>query len=85
MSKSTEERLFDKLDEMDKRLDRIDITLEKNTYSLEIHEKRTTVSEQRLAHIERHVFFVNAVGKVALFLAGFAGFALTIIQIIKSI
>lgn len=77
------ERMLNKLDELDKRLDSIALILERNTYSLEIHERRTTISEQRLGHIEKHVFVVNAMGKIALFTVGFSGFFLTILEIKK--
>jgi len=79
-----EKRILDKLEQLDNKLGKIELILDRNTYSLEIHEKRTTISEQRLAHIEQHVYLVTAMGKLALFLAGFSGFILTLLEIKKA-
>lgn len=68
-------RVLDKLDEMDKRIDSIDITLAKQHLSLEEHIKRSNMLEAKLEPVEKHVQSVNAVlkfaGGVALLLAAF--------------
>lgn len=68
-------RILDKLDEMDKRIDSIDITLAKQHISLEEHIKRTNLLETKLEPVEDHVKAVNAVlkfaGGIAILLAAF--------------
>lgn len=91
-------RLEDKLQNLDERLDKIeskvdsitnsltslDKILDRNTVSLEIHEKRTTASEKRIEYIESHVYLINAVVKVSFAAGGIAAFVLTILEILKS-
>lgn len=68
-------RVLNKLDEMDKRIDSIDITLAKQHVSLEEHIKRTNLLEMKLEPIDTHVKSVNAVlkfaGGIAILLAAF--------------
>ena len=91
-------RLEDKLDILDERLDKIeskvdnitstlvslDKILDRNTVSLEIHEKRTTASEKRIGYIETHVYLINAVVKVSIAAGGIAAFVLTVLEILKT-
>ncbi len=66
--------LEEKIDKLDEKIDKISETLVRNTVSLEQHEYRTTLAEQRLGHVENdlkpikdHVTFVkNAMKLLAL-------------------
>ncbi len=74
----SDQRILDKLDEMDKRLDNIDVTLAKQHVSLEEHIKRTNLLEEKLDPVEKHVHGVNVIlklfGGIALLLAAFESF-----------
>lgn len=82
---NNEDRILDKLDELDSRLLDIDVTLARNTLSLELHERRTTLSEERLKLMENQVLFINALGRAGLFVVGLSGFLLTLLEIKKSL
>lgn len=68
-------RVLDKLDKLDTRIDNIDITLAKQHLSLEEHIKRSNMLEAKLEPVEKHVNSVNAVlkfaGGIAILLAAF--------------
>ena len=48
------------------RLYDLNATLARNTEILEAHHKRTTLNEQRIEFIEKHVMLVNAVFKIVM-------------------
>ena len=59
-------RLENKLDRLDQRLDDVQITLTKNTDTLIVHEKRSDINEKNLdllrqefIPVKSHVTFVN--------------------------
>lgn len=63
-----EQKIDEKFDQVMDKLHDIDVTLVRNTDSLEIHEKRTTIAEQKLDafetklnHVDTHVKIVNFV------------------------
>lgn len=76
-------RIEDKIDVMQSSVVSMDKILDRNTASLEIHEKRTTASEKRIEYIEKHVYVLNAMVKIAAGVAGFSGCVLAILQIIS--
>lgn len=49
------DRLEEKLDKLVDQLHELNITMAKNTESLIIHEKRTDLSEQRIASVEENM------------------------------
>lgn len=55
-----EERILAKLDELNKYVAEINITMALNTQSLEIHIKRTNLLEEKLKPVEDHVKSVQA-------------------------
>lgn len=57
-------RIIDKLDKLDERLDAVDTTLVRNTASLEEHVRRTNLLEQDMRPIKAHVQLVNTGSKV---------------------
>lgn len=77
----SDQRILDKLDEMDKRIDNIDITLAKQHVSLEEHIKRTNLLEEQLKPVNKHVDMVNG----ALKLLGFIAVLLAAFESIKNI
>lgn len=61
-----EQKLDEKFDTITDKLHDINVTLTRNTDSLEIHERRTDIAEQRLEefqkklnHVDTHVKIVN--------------------------
>lgn len=61
---SDDQRIHDKLDKLDERLDQQGITLVKNTAILEEHIKRTALLEEDMRPIKKHVALVNAAAKI---------------------
>lgn len=53
------ERLFDKVESVDKRLDNVDVTLAKQHAQLAEHIRRTAIAEESIKHINKHVSFVE--------------------------
>lgn len=71
-SKTTEERILDKLDSIDGRLGSIDVTLAKQNVTLEEHIRRTELLELDVQPIKKHVAMfegalklIGAVGLIA--------------------
>jgi 2C-methyl-D-erythritol 2,4-cyclodiphosphate synthase len=58
------ERVLDKVEIIDSRIDNIDITLAKQHEQLVIHIKRTELNEAQIKHINRHVHMVEGALKV---------------------
>jgi flagellar motor component MotA len=53
-----------KIDKILEKIHSIDITLARNTASLELHMKRTDLLEKKLEPVEAHVSLINASFKV---------------------
>lgn len=75
-----ESRIFEKLENIDKRLSDIDKTLERNTVSLEYHVMRTNQNEELikalradLKPVEDHVKYMVGAGKLLGIVALVAG------------
>jgi hypothetical protein len=77
--------VLDKLNEMDKRLDNIDITLVKQSKDLEYHILRTDILQEKVAPIEKHVLLINATVKIIIALAGAISFLIGIYAAISKI
>ncbi len=58
------ERVLDKVEVIDNRIDSIDITLAKQHEQLVIHIKRTELNEAQIKHINRHVHMVEGALKL---------------------
>ena len=58
------EKLFDKVESVDKRLDNVDVTLAKQHEQLAEHIKRTAQNETQIKHINRHVYMVEGALKL---------------------
>lgn len=76
-----DKRVLDKLDKLDERLDKIDITLIKQQAILDEHVRRSLSNEETLdlyrkefEPVKQHVLYVNFVFKIFLFLATLAAF-----------
>jgi hypothetical protein len=63
------DRYEEKLDKITEQISEINITLARNTVSLEEHIKRTNILENKLEPVEKHVVMVNGVIKFLLGLA----------------
>jgi len=61
---SDDQRIYDKLDKMDQRLDNVDQTLVKNTVLLDEHIRRTNILEEDFKPIKKHVALMNALAKI---------------------
>lgn len=75
------ERIFDKLESIDKRLDSVDVTLGKQSIILDEHVKRTNLLEKKMEPIEKHVVIVGGLMK-------YVGFAISggvLVELIKLI
>jgi len=70
-----------KLDKLDSHLERIDITLAKQSVVLEDHVKRTTLLEARVIPIEDHVKFLRNLGKFIVYLSSISGLLMVIIKL----
>lgn len=57
------EELKKEFHNLDKRLVELNATLIRNTEILNEHHKRTTLNEQRIEFIEKHVLMINSVFK----------------------
>ncbi len=58
------DRLFEKIEKIDDRLSNIDLSLVRNTISLEEHVKRTNILEEEIRPIKKHVLMVEAIFKL---------------------
>ena len=77
--------VLDKLNEMDKRLDNIDITLVKQSKDLEYHILRTDILQEKVVPIEKHVTLINATVKIIIALAGAISFIVGIYAALSKI
>ena len=66
-------RILDKLDKLDDRLNSIDKTLVKQEENLAEHMRRTNILEKKLEPVEDHVKFVKNMGKLIGFLGIIGG------------
>ena len=78
-----EERILNKLDKIEDRLDRIDVTLAKQHEQIAYHIKRTNLLEESLKPIQKHVSFMEACLKVGGGLAAVVAFAATVLKIVE--
>lgn len=71
-----------KLDIIDEKLGKVDVTLAVNTQSLIEHTRRTKNLEDRVEPIEKHVLMINAFAKICAGLVATAGFVLVVLEIL---
>jgi uncharacterized protein YdcH (DUF465 family) len=57
------DRIFDKIEKIDDRLNNIDTSLVRQTVSLEEHIRRTNLLENEIKPVKRHVIMVESVFK----------------------
>ena len=69
------ERFFNKIEKIDERLSNIDVSLVRQTVSLEEHVRRTNLLENEIRPIKRHVLMVEASLKVVGLLSIILGIA----------
>lgn len=72
------DKLDTKVDALDSRLDDINVTLTRNTDSLELHMRRTEILENEVAPLKKHVSMMNAFAKIITFAALLAGLLKTV-------
>lgn len=84
------DRIVEKLEQMDSRLDCIDVTLVKQAGQLEHHIYRTALAEKHLRHleaqikpIEKHVIILNGVLKFIGGIAVLVGMIKAIVELIN--
>lgn len=77
------ERIFNKIDKMDERLNNIDTSLVRQTVSLEEHVKRTNLLEDEIKPIKKHIYFVNAVFRIIGLLSTISGIIVAAYEIWK--
>jgi hypothetical protein len=58
------DRLIAVLEKIEARLDTLDVTMVKNTMSLEEHIKRTNLLEEDFKPVKKHVELVNTASKI---------------------
>lgn len=78
-----DKKMFKLLKRIDKRLDNLDVTMAKNTTSLEIHVKRTDLLEAKLEPVEKHVAMMHGAFKLIGLLATLAGIGAAIVEGLK--
>lgn len=66
------ERLLAVLEKIEARLDTLDVTMIKNTMSLEEHIKRTNLLEEDFKPVKKHVELVNTTAKIVSAVVGAA-------------
>jgi hypothetical protein len=77
------ERLENKIDILDDKLDSIDKTLFAQSITLDEHQKRSTSSEKRIELLEKWKIMFDAILKVGGALAALAGSVYTVVKIIE--
>lgn len=75
------DRIFKKLEDLDGRLDKIDITLAAQHVVLTEHVRRTEILENQMEPIKSHVATVGAIGKIIFGLGALVALVLGIKQI----
>lgn len=73
-------RLEDKLDKVSDSISSIDVTLGKQSVSLEEHIRRTELLEERMKPVEAHVIFISGMTKLILAIATVAGAVAAILE-----
>ncbi len=71
--------------ESDNRLNSIDVTLAKQSISLDNHIKRTEMLEHRMEPVEKHVLMLNGFFKILGLLGTIVAIAVGIFQLFKLI
>ena len=86
------EKLDEKMDQVQERLGEIDVTLAKNTASLEEHIRRTELAEEAIAvikdelkPIQKHVTQVHTVFQVIGFVAVAVSIAAGVVKVLEFI
>jgi len=72
MDKNRLDRLEDKIDNIRAHIEVINVTMTRNTASLEEHMRRTDALEKKLKPVETHVERINGIVKFLLFCSGVA-------------
>ena len=75
------DRIYDKLEKMDIKLNSMDLSLLRNTISLEQHVKRCDLIEKDLKPIKQHIVVYNAIFKILTFSALIIGIIAGIYEI----
>lgn len=70
-----------KIDKILEKIHSIDITMARNTASLEAHMKRTDLLEKKLEPVENHVSLINASFKVFGAVGAVIGIAVTLYKL----
>jgi hypothetical protein len=76
-----DDRIDAKLDKISDHIANIDVTLAKQEVSLHEHIRRTTLLEQKIEPVEKHVLMINGALKFAGIVAVFIGIIEGILRI----
>lgn len=68
-------RIFDKIEKIDDKLETMDKSLLRNTITLEEHVRRTNLLENEVRPLKKHVVIVESIFKIIGFCATLAGIA----------
>lgn len=88
MSKKNEENLSKieaKIDQLDSRLDNVDVTLVKQEAQLAEHIRRTNLLEASLQPVEDHVKYMNGALKLITVTSTVGGFMLLVLKLFGKI
>lgn len=77
------ERIFDKIDKISEDIYEINISLAKNTISLEEHIRRTNLLEEEIKPVKAHVNLVESIFKIIGFLSIISGIVVAIYEVWK--
>lgn len=77
------EKLDETVQKIDKRIDHIDVTMAKNTVSLEEHVKRTNLLEEQIKPVRSFYDGMIFTGKIIGFLTLLASFTLGVLELLK--
>lgn len=82
MSDDRFDKLENKIDKLDDRLNEYNTTNALNTQSLIEHIKRTNQLEERISPLEQRMLLVNTIVKICVAITGVAGFALVVLELL---
>lgn len=75
------DRFDEKLDKIVEQIIEINMTMAKNTASLDEHIRRTNILEEKLEPVEKHVLMVNSITKFLITLTGLAAAAAAVYKV----
>jgi len=76
------ERLEEKLDKIVEQIAEINVTMARNTASLDEHIRRTNMLEEKLEPVEKHVLMVNSITKFVITMITLAAAATAIYKVL---